>query len=835
MSTPPAPPPAVPTPPALYDRDVQQAELRFAIDAVVRDSLSPVAAGLGLLYLIFTFSHLLVLPKNISTTMAVAALLSSLSFGSLYLLLRRHHLPLRFAQPLGFGMACVVIANSLLHLLLTQEPQQTTNLVLLVVGVGFLFLSPAWLTLTIVVALGGWGMLVSQLPASESWLHFGFALLSGSLLSAIVHAARLRTTEKLERMRIQDAYRKKELETVLRHTEEAQRSLATSMAIGQSITSILDLDVLLSQVADLIQQRFNCYFVAIMLLDESGTDLVFRAGSGEAGRRLVRQGLRVRLGDQGLVSWVAVNRKPACVEDVTQDSRYLRVEDVPLTRAELALPLLMGDALLGVLDMESTDVGAFRTDDVPFLQLLADQVATAIQNASLYAVEKSRRALIETLYNVGRAISSTLDLVEVLDKILQQVGELIPYDRASVMLDVDGELEIAAARGFPPNYQNIRVSIRENDVFQQIYRSQQPLAIDDVMDRPDWQNVSSLPQARSWLGVPLIHMDEVIGMLSLTRKTRDAYTPDEVALASTLGGQAAIAIHNARLYQQITRFNQDLESLVQERTEALQTAYDNLEHLDHTKTDFISIASHELRTPITVVHGYVQMLQTDPLIQENANRLKLVNGIETGAQRLNEIVESLLDVAKIDNRELVLYPAPVSIESILQLAASGLAKSAQDRHITFVLQPMPDLPAIEADPDALRKVFTHLMVNAIKYTPDGGSVTISGWALEPGQADLPEGGIEVLVCDTGVGIAPDFNDLIFEKFFQTGQVALHSSGKTKFKGGGPGLGLAIARGIVHAHGGRLWAESPGHDEKKCPGSKFHVVLPLRQNNEIDVT
>jgi signal transduction histidine kinase len=141
---------------------------------------------------------------------------------------------------------------------------------------------------------------------------------------------------------------------------------------------------------------------------------------------------------------------------------------------------------------------------------------------------------------------------------------------------------------------------------------------------------------------------------------------------------------------------------------------------------------------------------------------------------------------------------------------------------------MSHLPKIEADREALRKVFYHLIGNAIKYTPDGGTITILGKAL-PDQVDLCEGGIEIVVSDTGIGIDPRFHDLIFRKFYQTGQIALHSTGKTKFKGGGPGLGLAIVQGIVEAHGGHVWVESPSWDEQVCPGSQFHVVLPLRQS------
>jgi signal transduction histidine kinase len=159
---------------------------------------------------------------------------------------------------------------------------------------------------------------------------------------------------------------------------------------------------------------------------------------------------------------------------------------------------------------------------------------------------------------------------------------------------------------------------------------------------------------------------------------------------------------------------------------------------------------------------------------------------------------------------------------------SAFSTTVAERKLTLRLEDMSHLPKIEADLEALRKVFYHLIANAVKYTPDGGSITISAKSL-PDQADLPSGGIEIIVSDTGIGIDARFHDLIFKKFYQTGQIALHSTGKTKFKGGGPGLGLAIVQGIVEAHGGRVWVESPGCDEQAYPGSQFHVVLPLRQS------
>ncbi len=156
-----------------------------------------------------------------------------------------------------------------------------------------------------------------------------------------------------------------------------------------------------------------------------------------------------------------------------------------------------------------------------------------------------------------------------------------------------------------------------------------------------------------------------------------------------------------------------------------------------------------------------------------------------------------------------------------------LSKDATERKQTIEVRELEKLPPVVADQAALRKVFYNLVINAIKYTPDGGKITIWGRDVAVNEKDFPTGAVEVVVSDTGIGIDPSYRDLVFVKFYQTGESALHSSGRSKFKGGGPGLGLAIARGIVEAHEGKIWVESAGCDEKTCPGSQFHVVLPLR--------
>ncbi|MEK6750978.1 MAG: ATP-binding protein [Chloroflexota bacterium] len=268
----------------------------------------------------------------------------------------------------------------------------------------------------------------------------------------------------------------------------------------------------------------------------------------------------------------------------------------------------------------------------------------------------------------------------------------------------------------------------------------------------------------------------------------------------------------------------DMTGKLQERTRELEQTNERLRRIDKTKTNFIQISAHELRTPLTLIMGYSQMLEQDT--QHNPELLKLAKGILEGSERMTDVVESMLDVSRIDSNALILRRTSVGMEAIIRKAKKGFAEALHERNIELGLEGLADLPQLSADPELLQKVFYQLIMNAIKYTPDGGSINISGRYLN-GDVN-PQ--VEITVADTGVGIESGSTQVIFEKFNQPSEVLLHSSGKTKFKGGGPGLGLAIARGIVEAHGGRIWAESAGYSEETYPGSRFFVALPVPNNN-----
>lgn len=255
----------------------------------------------------------------------------------------------------------------------------------------------------------------------------------------------------------------------------------------------------------------------------------------------------------------------------------------------------------------------------------------------------------------------------------------------------------------------------------------------------------------------------------------------------------------------------------------LQNTNKVLHHLDRNKLEFIQVAAHELRTPLTVLKGYVNVLNSFPEIKTNPVLSEVMDGIIKGADRMHEVVNTMLDVTRIDSETLKLRAAPVLLKRVISDTVHELNKAALERNIELIIAQDTDTPNINGDPSLIQKAIYHLIVNAIKYTPDGGKVTLSSYPI---TMDQDVTGVEISVQDTGIGVSAEHHELIFEKFYQVGNATVHSSGKTSFKGGGPGLGLAIVRGVARAHGGRAWMESIGHDESNYPGSTFFLQLPI---------
>jgi signal transduction histidine kinase len=258
-------------------------------------------------------------------------------------------------------------------------------------------------------------------------------------------------------------------------------------------------------------------------------------------------------------------------------------------------------------------------------------------------------------------------------------------------------------------------------------------------------------------------------------------------------------------------------------TKELQDAKVTLERLEKSKSDFISVAAHELKTPLTLIEGYTSMIQEAlPDGDEGVNAALFITGINAGTARLQEIVNDMVDVSLIDNDLLALNFQPLWLNRLLELIQVELKESIVDRQLNLIIKSYPGSDEmIFGDGERLYQAYRNVIMNAIKYTPDGGTITVDGRVLP--------GFIETIVSDTGIGIDPKDHSRIFEKFGRLGSVSLHSSGKIKFKGGGPGLGLPITKGIIEAHGGTIWVESEGYDEEECPGTTFHILVPQQKS------
>ncbi|MFQ5398653.1 MAG: ATP-binding protein [Anaerolineae bacterium] len=272
---------------------------------------------------------------------------------------------------------------------------------------------------------------------------------------------------------------------------------------------------------------------------------------------------------------------------------------------------------------------------------------------------------------------------------------------------------------------------------------------------------------------------------------------------------------------------QNVAERLEDKVRQLEHVNQRLRELDGLKSDFILLVSHELRTPLTLISGYAHLLEEKlqpakisgepPEIDALAT---IASGLNAGINRMNEVVNEIINVSRISSGKLDLSLGPVRLSDLMQEVAAEFDRVYHERSLHLHMGRLDHLPLIEADGRQLKKAISNVLGNAVKYTPDGGDIYVIGRKLEDA--------IDLMIQDTGIGIPPEEQKRIFEQFYVLGAIQHHSSSKSAFKGGGLGLGLAIAKGIIEAHNGRIWVESERRDPEDPPGSTFHLLLPIKQ-------
>jgi PAS domain S-box-containing protein len=353
-------------------------------------------------------------------------------------------------------------------------------------------------------------------------------------------------------------------------------------------------------------------------------------------------------------------------------------------------------------------------------------------------------------------------------------------------------------------------------------------------------------EARELLGLPLTKMLLLLNIGNIPKLQRifreaagGAHIAEEMQLLKKGGGIMVAMLHassiksgNENLVQAIFRdVTREREIIVN-----LEKSSADLARLNRMKDSFLGLASHELKTPLTVIMGYSELITTDMADKIDKTVLEMVTNISNAAGRLDNIIKDMVDVSLIDEKRLQLKMEDIQLNRLIEAAVAELRFFFSMRKQEVVVSLDESIPTLRGDALRLMQLLSNILGNAIKFTPDGGRITIASSAkyLLRGvpAADPNAAGrehhlfLEITVSDTGIGIDREDQLRVFDKFYEVGNIQEHSSGKVAFKAKGAGLGLSIAKGIVDMHGGEIWVESTGYNPERLPGSTFHILLPL---------
>lgn len=582
---------------------------------------------------------------------------------------------------------------------------------------------------------------------------------------------------------------------LLRETQRRARQLKILNEVGRGLTSTLKLNPLLHKILESAKEILDTEAGTLFLVDETTQELVFEVVVGPVADELV--GTRLPPG-KGHVGVAVRTGQPRIITDVHLTADWAKELDLVTgfqTRDLLIVPMELKGKIIGVIELiNKRDGTAFNKGDQELLTSFVSQAAIALDNARLYTqTDQALAARVEelsTMQQIDQELNASLDIERAMQITLENALRQVDADAGFVGMIEQDRVQIMTSRGYHHelvNYQKTGLPL-DSPLLEQV--TQTGVLQHEVLSENNQHGL--LKESRSYATLPISRETDVIGVLMLERKSDTPWEEESLTFLSRLSDHAAIAIANAKLYAE-----------VQEANEA--------------KSEFISFVSHELKTPMTSIRGYSDLLLKGAVGEVNEDQENFLATIRENVDRMAKLVSDLADVSRIETGRLHLDYEAVDMKNLVHDVTRSIQNQIEEKNQTLTLSFPEELPPVWGDQVRINQILTNLVSNAHKYTPRNGKIMIRGelsqniW--DPGGAEEV---VHIAVEDNGLGMKKEDQEKIFTKFFRTEEAR---AGEAP----GTGLGLNITRNLVEMQDGKIWFESTYNK-----GSTFHFTIPVAE-------